>query len=169
MKNKGFTLLELLVVVLIIGILAAVALPQYQLAVDKARYTQAMLLLANINDAQNRYILARGTYTNSFYDLDIDMPLTGQINSKQGATNGTFEDSWGMCWLHDTGYGACTISIGSYKSVWYFLYWDIPHHSSNIRQCWVFPKDNKRGQRLCKAMTGKDGSDNGSYRTYNFY
>ena len=168
-NRKGFTLLELLVVVLIIGILAAIALPKYQLATDKAKYTQAMTLLVSINEAQKRYALANGSYTTNFYNLDIEIPPSGIITDKEGTTNGTFEDTWGQCWLHNTGYGACSIKIGKNAYVWYFLHWDGKYFSSNDRQCWVYPKNNERGKRLCKAMTGKDGNEEGSFIKYNFY
>lgn len=51
-NNKGFTLLELLVVVLIIGILAAVALPQYQKSVEKSRASEALIILKSLRDYQ---------------------------------------------------------------------------------------------------------------------
>ena len=72
--NKAFTLIEVLVVVLIIGILSAIALPQYQLTVEKARAAEALINLRAIADANRRYHLANGEYTYDITLLDIDLP-----------------------------------------------------------------------------------------------
>lgn len=61
MKNKlGFTLLELLVVVLIIGILSAIALPQYKKTVEKSKAAQAVVTLKYMHDRGQEFMLQHG-------------------------------------------------------------------------------------------------------------
>ena len=79
-NKKGFTLLELLVVVLIIGILAAIALPQYKRAVEKAHAMEAVQTVKTVSDALHRYYLIHNKFPDEqanwgwTKELDIDMP-----------------------------------------------------------------------------------------------
>lgn len=74
-SSAGFTLIEMLVVVLIIGILSAVALPQYQDAVEKSRVTEAMINARAILDGIQRFHQARpGEEVTSFNQIaDVDL------------------------------------------------------------------------------------------------
>ncbi len=73
MKSRAFTLIELLVVVLIIGILAAIALPQYRVAVQKAKLARLIPLADALYKAEEAYFLANGKYTSDLSLLDVQI------------------------------------------------------------------------------------------------
>jgi prepilin-type N-terminal cleavage/methylation domain-containing protein len=62
-NKKGFSLTELLIVVLIIGILSALAFPQYRKNVRRTRATEAMMTLKYYTDAANEYFYKYDNYS----------------------------------------------------------------------------------------------------------
>ena len=78
--RQGFTLLELLVVVLIIGILASIALPQYEKSVEKARVAEALINIKAIEGSIQRYVLKNGYPSrgeNIYFEDFADIELSG--------------------------------------------------------------------------------------------
>ena len=74
LKKRGFTLLEVLIVVIIIGILAGIALPQYFTTLEKARSGEAASNIGSIRTSVDRYWYQNASISEDLNDLDIDNP-----------------------------------------------------------------------------------------------
>ena len=69
-SESGFTLIELLVVVAIIGILSAIAIPQFSAYRERGFDGQAVADLKNLALAQDSYFAVNGAYTTQVADLE---------------------------------------------------------------------------------------------------
>jgi len=69
--KKAFTLNELVVVVVIIGLLAGIGYPQFTKAIERAKRVEGVVLLDNVRTSQFRYALSSGSTSDKIKDLDI--------------------------------------------------------------------------------------------------
>ena len=90
--QKGFTLIELMIVVAIIGILAAIAIPAYQDYTQRAQVGEAMTLVSDAKTAIAEFAQTNGEYpdiaTTDLADLNIDGTVIGQYASFAVGANG---------------------------------------------------------------------------------
>ena len=77
-KQQGFTLIELMIVVAIIGILAAVAIPSYQDYTARAQVSEAVSLTAGYKTALAEYYQTQGAYTSSLQPLSLGSTISGK-------------------------------------------------------------------------------------------
>jgi prepilin-type N-terminal cleavage/methylation domain-containing protein len=75
--RRGFTLIELMIVVVIIGILAALAIPKFTSVTKRAKESEAAPLLRQIATLQERYHAREGVYTTDMAQLEGGPEMTG--------------------------------------------------------------------------------------------
>ncbi|EMT4951781.1 pilin [Neisseria gonorrhoeae] len=97
--QKGFTLIELMIVIAIVGILAAVALPAYQDYTARAQVSEAILLAEGQKSAVTEYYLNHGTWPedNTSAGVASASKIIGkyvkQVEVKNGVVTATMNSS----------------------------------------------------------------------------
>ena len=89
-KQKGFTLIELMIVVAIIGILAAIAIPNYLSYTCKAKQSEAKSNLGAIATCQEAYNAEFDTYSNSMSAIGFETKGSPRYTYSAVATSTTY-------------------------------------------------------------------------------
>lgn len=84
-NQRGFTLIELMIVVTIVGVLATVAIPLYQVVPERSKSTEAVTALGLIRSAMRVYYVEHGTFANGAVFTDGAQVTNGGL---LGVTDG---------------------------------------------------------------------------------
>ena len=94
-KYQGFTLIELMIVIAILGILLAIAIPAYQDYLARARASEAVYAAAPAKLAISEYYLGNAAWPGSLTaaGFSIPSPLSKYVSAYTGSANGVFSVS----------------------------------------------------------------------------
>jgi prepilin-type N-terminal cleavage/methylation domain-containing protein len=129
-NKKGFTLIELMIVVVIIGILAALAIPRFMRATTKSKQSEAKQLLKQIYTMQHAYrqefnsyclnaVIASAAAPATYARIGVDIGVTARYSYLMAAAPNTFtctatanldDDATVDTWtINDLGTLLCTV------------------------------------------------------------
>ena len=145
--NKGFTLIEMLVVMLIIGILAAIALPQYQRVIDKTRFTTMMNIAKALALSNERYYMIHNEYYTNIRNLDITL----EANSISVSGSFAYYD-WGNCWVYYKRGVFCTNNTNLQNQI--MVGYTFGDQSATNNKMLCMAKGNDQNSRYAKVCEG---------------
>lgn len=149
---KGFTLMELLVVVLVIGILSAVALPQYEMVVMKTRFSSMRPIAEALADAQEIFYMANGRYATQFDELDLTPPMGGTLsNNEDGGQTVSYPNF--VCRIQ---HGSGDVVYCSGANTGYYRI-QLSPADTRKRLCYVSSSDVKKElkKKMCQSFGGE--------------
>ncbi len=134
-KEHGFTLIELIVVIIIVGILAAVGLSQYSLIVEKSRLAEAKVRIGAMRTLAYNYYLENGSIL-GLQGADLGVDGTCSSTSFYAYSYGSNFSTWWKFYAYRCTSGGKTPNAsrqyafymqfypGTGQSVWYCYYTD---------------------------------------------
>ena len=164
MKNKlGFTLFELLVVVLIIGILAAIALPQYRLAVTKTKIAGMFPLMRAWQDSMDLYYMQYGVLASQddidYLDGEWPSDWTYSDTDEPCRNRGNCKNEEFQCWI-SLGFVACE-HLATRTAIFMFSV----NSESDERGMFLCHsgKGGETAEKVCRALGGKETGNEGDF------
>ena len=113
-KDKGFTLIEMVMVLVIIGLLAAIVVPQFSVQMDDAKEVQTRANLDNLRTAISIYSRKmNGIYPSTLADLAVTTPTIPVPILKTVPE----EDAWGIPFTYAPATGEVSCSVSNPKCI----------------------------------------------------
>jgi prepilin-type N-terminal cleavage/methylation domain-containing protein len=115
-SKRGFTLVELAVVIVIIGVLAALGVPRFIKSVERSKAAEAYAYLSSVRASQERYHAREGTYCSTITELDLMLSTPKYFTVGTVGPGGTesLENSWSLTLTRlgaSAGYGPYTVTF----------------------------------------------------------